>query len=63
MRKHYKPVLGVEAPGPKPTAKAIWLAIRYLGLPLIAALFAFDVAVWLVVEFVWGLCVGLWCWF
>lgn len=55
--------MGVDAPGPKPTAAAIWLALRYLGLPLLAVLFALDVVVWLVGELFWDVCIGLWCWF
>lgn len=63
MGKRAKPVMGVDAPGPKPTAAAIWLALRYLGLPLLAVLFALDVVVWLVGELFWDVCIGLWCWF
>ena len=63
MGKRAKPVLGVDAPGPKPTATAIWLALRYLGLPLLTVLFVLDVIVWLVADLAWGVCIGLWCWF
>ena len=63
MNKRAKAIMGVDAPGPKPTATAIWLAVRYLGLPLIGLLAALDVIVWLVAEVLWGVCIGFWCWF
>ncbi len=63
MAKRAKPVMDVDAPGPKPTAVGVWLALRYFGLPLLAALFALDVVIWLVGEMFWDVCIGLWCWF
>lgn len=56
------PVMGIDAPGPKVTPRAIWLALRYVGLPLMAALVTLDVAIWLLVEAIWDVCIGLWCW-
>ena len=55
--------MGVDAPGPKPTAVGVWLALRYFGLPLLAVLFALDVVIWLISEMFWAVCIGLWCWF
>lgn len=56
-------VMGVDAPGPMPTGRALWVVLRYVGLPLIGALLAVDVAVWLLAEAIWGVCIGIWCWF
>lgn len=55
--------MGVDAPAPRITGRAVWLVSVYLALPLIAALVAFDVVVWWIFKAVWGVCVGLWCWF
>ncbi|MFK7941390.1 MAG: hypothetical protein AB8B85_00495 [Paracoccaceae bacterium] len=63
MAKVAKQVMGVHAPAPRVTGAAVWLALRYVGLPLLVALIALDVVIWLVAEAVWGVCIGLWCWF
>ena len=55
-------VMGVDAPAPRPTWAAVRLVLAYVGVPVLAALLAFDVAVWLVFDLVWDVCVGLWCW-
>ncbi|MEM6662633.1 MAG: hypothetical protein AAF666_10710 [Pseudomonadota bacterium] len=55
-------VMGVSVGAPRVTPGAIWIALRYVGFPLLAALVAFDVLVWLVIDAAWGICVGLWCW-
>lgn len=57
-----KPVYGITAPAPRITQKAIWLALRYVGLPLLAGLILLDVVVWWVFEVIWSVCIGLWCW-
>jgi len=57
-----KPVYGITARAPRITGKAIWLALRYVGLPLLAGLILFDVLIWLIFEAVWNVCIGLWCW-
>ena len=57
-----KPVYGITARAPRVTKSAIWLALRYVGLPLLAGLILLDVVIWLVFEAVWNVCVGLWCW-
>ncbi len=56
-------VLGVTAPAPRITGRALWLVATRLALPLILALVAFDVLVWLAADAVWDICIGLWCWF
>lgn len=63
MAKSAKPVMGVRAPAPRVTWAAVRLAVLYLGLPILAGLVALDVVIWLVAEAIWGVCVGLWCWF
>ncbi len=63
MAKSPKTVMGVHAPAPRITARAIWLALVYLGFPLFLALVAFDVVVWLAAQALWDICIGLWCWF
>ena len=63
MSKRQKTVMGVHAAAPRVTGRAIWLVVRYIGLPLLGVLIAMDVVIWLIFEVVWGVCVGLWCWF
>ena len=55
--------MGVDAPGPRVTPRAIWLLVRLIGLPLLGALFLLDVAIWLLADALWDVCIGLWCWF
>ena len=62
MSKRPKSVMGIDAPGPRPTPTAIWLVLRYLGLPLLAALLIFDIFVWALADAIWGICIGVWCW-
>ena len=63
MKQPAKTVMGVDAPAPRITGRAVWLALIYLPLPLIAGLVTFDVVVWWVAERLWGVCIGLWCLF
>ena len=63
MGRRVQKVMGIHAPAPRVTGAAIWLAVRYIGLPLLALLILFDVVVWFVFQQVWGVCVGVWCWF
>ncbi|MEM7213139.1 MAG: hypothetical protein AAF479_14830 [Pseudomonadota bacterium] len=55
--------MGIDASGPRPTATAVWITIRYVGLPLLTVLLCVDVIVWLVAEALWDVCFGIWCWF
>jgi len=55
--------MGVTAPAPRPTPRAMWLVFRYLGAPLIGALVLFDVLVWLAGRALFDVCIGVWCWF
>ncbi|MEM7465019.1 MAG: hypothetical protein AAF362_20305 [Pseudomonadota bacterium] len=56
------PVYGISALAPRITSKAIWLALRYVGLPLLAGLVLFDILVWWIASAIWDVCIGLWCW-
>ena len=55
--------MGVDAPGPRITHLGIWLAVRLIGLPLLAALVLMDILIWAVAAAIWDICIGLWCWF
>jgi len=57
-----KPVYGTTARAPRVTKTAIWLALRYVGLPLLAGLVLLDVLIWWVFDTLWDVCIGLWCW-
>jgi hypothetical protein len=63
MRTKPKPVMGVNAPGPRVTPCAIWLLVRMIGLPVLGALVLLDVVIWLLADAIWDVCVGVWCWF
>lgn len=54
--------MGITAPGPRVTPRAVWLCIRLIGLPLLAMLVLVDIAIWLAAEALWDVCIGLWCW-
>lgn len=56
-----KPVYGITARAPRITRKAIWLSVRYVGLPLLAGLILLDVMIWWVADVIWNVCIGLWC--
>ncbi|MEL6999815.1 MAG: hypothetical protein AAFP68_16265 [Pseudomonadota bacterium] len=62
MPKHAKSVMGISAPGPRPTPAALWVALRMIGLPLLIVLALIDVAIWAVVLGIWDICIGFWCW-
>ena len=54
-------VMGVHAAAPRPTGQAMWLALRYLGLPLIGGLFVIDLLIWAIGLVVFDTCVAIWC--
>lgn len=62
MRLKHPAVMGVTAPAPRVTPRAVVLASVWIGLPLILTLLAIDVAIWFAVKMIWGGCYGLWCW-
>ena len=61
MARDIKTVLGVHAPAPRVTLRALWLVTMYLALPLMAGLLAFDILVWWLADTIWGVCIALWC--
>ena len=63
MARNRKSVMGISVPAPRITGRAVRLVALQLALPLIAALIAFDILVWLIADAIWGICIGLWCWF
>lgn len=63
MGRKARSVMGVRASAPRVTARALWLIVIYLALPLMTLLLGFDLAVWWLADAVWGVCVALWCWF
>lgn len=56
-------VMGVDAPGARLTHAGVWLAVRLVGLPILLLLVLFDVLIWAIGWFGWGVCLGLWCLF
>lgn len=62
MRRKSPQVMGISAPAPRITPRAIALGVTLVGLPLLAVLVAIDIAIWLAVKLIWGGCYGLWCW-
>ncbi len=63
MEHIQKSVLGVTASGPRVTLRALWLALAFVGLPLICVLLLIDVLIWAVIMLIWDKCFGFWCWF
>ncbi|MEO1330850.1 MAG: hypothetical protein AAFW46_14435 [Pseudomonadota bacterium] len=60
-RRQVQTVMGREIPEPRVTIEGRWLAFTRLGLPLLGALFLFDLAVWALFEALFGWCVAIWC--
>lgn len=56
-------VYGVVAPTARPTPLGVWLAFSRFGAPLIAALLLFDVVVWAIGRYTFGVCAAIWCLF
>jgi thiosulfate reductase cytochrome b subunit len=49
--------MGYRIPEPRPTLAAVWLAILYVGIPLLVVTGLLDLAM----QLVFGICTGLWC--
>ena len=58
-----RPVYGQHATAPRITPVALRIALARVALPLIAALLLFDLAVWWVARWLWGVCAAVWCLF
>lgn len=56
-RAKIQTVAGHRLPEPRITPMAIWLGILWVGLPILVAGGLLD----LVVQLVFGICTGLWC--
>lgn len=54
-------VYGVSAPTARMTPLGVWLAVSRFGAPLIAALLLFDIVVWAIGRYVFGVCAAIWC--
>lgn len=50
-------IAGHRLPEPRITPMAIWLGFLWVGLPLLAFTGLLDLAM----QFVFGVCTGLWC--
>lgn len=61
MARASKSVMGVSAGAPRPTRRAIWLALLYLGVPIVSLGVLVDLVIWVAGKLVWGTCIGLWC--
>jgi hypothetical protein len=55
-------IRGCHAPAPRLTAWGALTIVRYLGLPLLAALAAADLLLYLAFTRLLGRCYGLLCW-
>jgi thiosulfate reductase cytochrome b subunit len=50
-------VMGYRIAEPRPTLKAVWLVVLYVGLPLLVITGLLDLAM----QIFFGVCTGLWC--
>lgn len=50
-------VMGYRIAEPRPTLKAVWLVVLYVGLPLLLFTGLLDLAM----QIFFGICTGLWC--
>lgn len=60
-RRRVDTVYGHRLPEPRTTPKGVALALLYLGLPTLALLLLFDLAVWALFKATTGACVAVWC--
>lgn len=49
--------MGYRIAEPRPTLKAVWLVVLYVGLPLLLFTGLLDLAM----QIFFGICTGLWC--
>ncbi|MEO0399080.1 MAG: hypothetical protein AAF224_06600 [Pseudomonadota bacterium] len=54
-------VKGFSLPAPHLTRGGVWLMLRYLAAPLLAALLAFDVLMYFVFRYAFDSCYGVLC--
>lgn len=54
-------VKGLTLPAPHLTKGGIWLIVRHLGLPIMSALLALDIALFFVFKYVFNSCYGILC--
>lgn len=54
-------VYGHRLTGPRLTPMAVWLAFRWVGLPILGVTFILDVIVYVIARAAFDRCVGLWC--
>ena len=54
-------VKGLLLPAPHLTRGGLWLILRYLAFPLLAALFALDVVLYFVFKYAFDSCYGVLC--
>lgn len=50
-------IAGYKLPEPRLTLTAVWLAFVWIGLPILIIGGLLDLAV----QFIFGVCTGLWC--
>lgn len=55
-------VMGRDLPGPRPTARGLWLAALWLAGPALGVVAVADLLGWWVARLVWDVCFGVVCW-
>ena len=55
--------MGVIAPTPRPTRRAVLYAVGFFGLPLVALLALLDIILYFLFERMFGICYGISCLF
>ena len=56
-RKEAQTISGHKLPEPRITPMAIWLGFLWVGLPILVIGGVLDLAM----QFIFGVCTGLWC--
>lgn len=56
-----KTVYGKCFRAPHLTQTGIWLAVLYVGVPILAAATLADALIWLIGKSMFGVCLALWC--
>ncbi len=60
MRK--ESVMGHDLPGPRLTARGLWIAALWLTGPALGVIALADIVGWWVARMIWNVCFGVVCW-
>lgn len=54
--------MGHDLPGPRLTARGLWIAALWLTGPALGVIALADIVGWWVARMIWNVCFGVVCW-